>query len=39
MDKSILITGCSSGIGLCAAVALLHRTLPAGALDAVARRN
>jgi NAD(P)-dependent dehydrogenase (short-subunit alcohol dehydrogenase family) len=39
MDKSILITGCSSGIGLCAAVALLHRILPAGALDAVARRN
>ncbi len=39
MDKSILITGCSSGIELCAAVALLRRILPAGALDAVARRN
>jgi NAD(P)-dependent dehydrogenase (short-subunit alcohol dehydrogenase family) len=26
MDKSILITGCSSGIELCAAVALLRRT-------------
>jgi NAD(P)-dependent dehydrogenase (short-subunit alcohol dehydrogenase family) len=37
VDKSILITGCSSGIGLCAA--LLRRILPAGALDAVARRN
>jgi NAD(P)-dependent dehydrogenase (short-subunit alcohol dehydrogenase family) len=39
MDKSILITGGSSGIGLCATVALLGRILPAGALDAVARRN